>query len=364
MHHFEDCFSNSYEQARRKFRHAAGEIGATVKSFVVPGIGSWGETLTTEVATLPSRTSTKLLIVTSGTHGAEGFCGSACQLDLMKDPGLLTLAQDNDITILLVHAVNPYGFSWVSRTDEDNVDLNRNALAFSSPLDSTLDHGYEELHHLLLPERWPFSPDNRNAIDEYVDRHGLAHFQSVVMRGQHSHADGIFFGGLQRSRSLLNLEEIFSASARRYDKVGWIDIHTGLGRNGHGEKIYAGRPDADGVARASKWWGTDLAVPFQGSSTAAEVTGQLANVIYETCPLATHTLLGLEFGTVDLMSMINALRAENWLRAQQSIAPEVARLIRQQVRDAFYCANPLWKGSVLGQSRTVTLQALTGLSLS
>lgn len=364
MHHYEDCFSDSYDQARRKFQHAAGEIGARVTSFVVPGKGAWGETLTTEAATISSQSSTKLLIVTSGTHGAEGFCGSACQLDLMKDPGLLALARDNDISILLVHAVNPYGFSWISRTDEDNVDLNRNALAFGSALNITLDDAYEELHPYLLPDQWPFSQDNREVIDAYIDRLGLAKFQSVVMRGQHSHADGIFYGGAQRSKSLLNLEEIFSAFAQGYNAIGWIDVHTGLGRNGHGEKIYAGRPDNDSVARALEWWGADLAVPFQGSSTAAEVTGQLANVIYETCPLATHTLLGLEFGTVDLISMINALRAENWLRAQESIAPETARLIRQQVRDAFYCADPLWEGSVLGQSRTVTLQALRGLSRS
>ncbi len=32
-------------------------------------------------------------------------------------------------------------------------------------------------------------------------------------------------------------------------QIGWIDVHTGLGPRGHGEKIYAGRRDEAEVAR-------------------------------------------------------------------------------------------------------------------
>ena len=58
------------------------------------------------------------MIVSSGTHGPEGFAGSACQLGLLGDP-LLARATANGVAVLLVHAVNAYGFSPYAATDEE-----------------------------------------------------------------------------------------------------------------------------------------------------------------------------------------------------------------------------------------------------
>ena len=102
----------------------------------------------------------RLLIMTSATHGAEGFCGSGCQLALLDDAPMLARARDSGVALLLVHAVNPYGFSWIARTDEGNVDLNRNAQPFDGrPLPE--NPGYAALHPLLLPESWPPTEANQ-----------------------------------------------------------------------------------------------------------------------------------------------------------------------------------------------------------
>src|SRR3546814_19582745 len=64
-----------------------------------------------------------VLLNTCGTHGAEGYPGSAAQLAWMTTCGPMDLPADT--AVLLIHAVNPYGFDWGLRGTENNVHLNR-----------------------------------------------------------------------------------------------------------------------------------------------------------------------------------------------------------------------------------------------
>ncbi len=47
--------------------------------------GAEGEEIGTDTALLGAADAAKLFIVSSGTHGPEGFSGSACQLSLLND---------------------------------------------------------------------------------------------------------------------------------------------------------------------------------------------------------------------------------------------------------------------------------------
>ena len=38
--------------------------------------------------------------------------------------------------------------------------------------------------------------------------------------------------------------------------AGWIDLHSGLGESGVGERIFACRDDDGAKHRAKAWWGT------------------------------------------------------------------------------------------------------------
>src|SRR4051794_16643553 len=128
-------FSGTYAEARRKFLDAAAQRGAAIESFEHPEHrGALGETLATDVALLGKAGATKLLIVSSGTHGPEGFCGSGCQVATLNDAELLSRIEQAGVGLLMVHAVNPHGFSHLHRTNEDNIDLNRNHIDFNAPL--------------------------------------------------------------------------------------------------------------------------------------------------------------------------------------------------------------------------------------
>ncbi|WKK17306.1 M14 family metallopeptidase [Achromobacter insolitus] len=353
-------FSSSYAQARDRFLSAAAPLAAHVQSYAIEPLGSEGEPLATDLALIGDANAERLLIMTSATHGVEGFCGSGCQLALLDDAPMLERARRAGVALLLVHAVNPYGFSWVARTDEGNVDLNRNAQPFGSQA-LPANPGYGLVHGLLLPQEWPPTDQNRQDLARHIEQHGLPAVTQAVSQGQYTHADGLFYGGDRPAASLVNLRDILQTHASRYARIGWIDVHTGLGPRGHGEKIYAGRRDEAEVARARRWWGADIAVPYQGSSASVDITGHLAGLIYQACPDSEPTLMALEFGTQPWADVVLALRGRNWLRAHPEAGDALRREILQATLDAFYCGQEDWQGMVLGQSRVAVLQALCGL---
>lgn len=358
-----EAFSRTYAEARAKFLQAAADAGLAVESKPHPRPGLHGEPLAMDVAREGPPDAARLLVVSSGCHGVEGYCGSGVQVDLLRDAAWRQRAAAAGVAVLYIHALNPYGFSHVRRTTHENVDLNRNFHDFAAPL--PVNTAYRELHRLLVPAQWPPAPDNEEAIAAWLARHGEKAFQAAVSGGQYEFADGLFYGGRAPSWSNLALREVLRAHGRRAARIAWIDIHTGLGPSGVGERIYAGRDDRADIARARQWWDgggrTPVTSIYDGSSTSAFLTGMMFAAAYEECPQAQYTGMALEYGTVPVLETLQALRAEQWLNAHPEAPAELAEAIRGQVMAAFYTDTDAWRGQVLAQAREVVGQAVEGL---
>jgi hypothetical protein len=103
-------FSATYAEGRERFLNAARRRGAAIENHVHPLKGAEGEELAIDTALIGAPDAQALFLASSGTHGPEGFAGSACQLALMNDE-LLGRSTERGVAVLLVHAVNPFGFS-------------------------------------------------------------------------------------------------------------------------------------------------------------------------------------------------------------------------------------------------------------
>jgi hypothetical protein len=265
--------------------------------------------------------------------------------------------------VLYIHALNPYGFSHLRRVTNENVDLNRNFHDFSQPL--PVNEAYGSVHALLLPDQWPPDATNIAAINAYVQAHGMGQFQSAVTQGQHAYPDGLFFGGTSPTWSNRTVREVLRRHARQARRIGWIDLHTGLGPSGLGERIFCCRDDAAALQRARQWWGGGGATPvtsfYDGSSTSARLTGLMFNTVYEECPQAQYTGIAMEYGTLPLPEMVQALRAEQWLQNHPGAPADQATAIKQQILDAFYVDTDAWKGQIISQARQAVFQAVAGL---
>jgi Protein of unknown function (DUF2817) len=354
-------FAQDYAEARAGFLDGAAKLGVAVASALHPSRkGTKGEELAMDSLLLGPADAGSLLIVTSGTHGVEGFSGSGCQRALLGDDELLKRIDAAKVAVLLVHAVNPFGFSRLRRANEDNIDLNRNFLDFAQA--QPKNAGYAELHGQLLPAEWPPTGANLAGLLASRERMGHREFQAAVSMGQDSHADGLFYSGRAASWSNRMLRELVRRHGAGRRSIGWIDIHTGLGPNGHGEKIFAGRNDAGDLARTRAWYGADVMSYYDGKSASAEVKGSAALCVYEECPGAAIACMGLEFGTVPFDAVLHALRGAHWLEIHPDAPAALRARIDRDIRDAFYTDTELWKGMILGQSRTAILQAVTALA--
>jgi hypothetical protein len=350
-------FSATYREARQRFLDAAGKAGAKVESHVHPLKGAEGEEIGIDTARIGATDAPHLFIVSSGTHGPEGFSGSACQLALLNDT-LLQRATDNKIAVLLIHAVNPYGFSHLKRTNEDNIDLNRNFNDFSQPYPT--NPVYDEIHDLLVPAQWPPSTD----VEEKLAA-AMAHLAGQrtpgVSSGQATHPDGLFYAGTAPAWSNRTARAILRKHGAHRRHIAWIDVHTGLGPYGHGEKIF-GRHSPETLARARAWWGRDLIVSSMTESVSPRTLGHITGMAPEECPGAAITPTTLEYGTLPNPAVRRALRGEAWLAGHPD-APDALRTeIHRAVRDAFYVDADDWKGMILGQFRAYALQTINGLA--
>jgi hypothetical protein len=350
-------FSSSYLEARTKFQAAAQRLGVRVEAHLQPGQkGVQGEDLAMDVVRIGPENAKAVLVVSSGVHGVEGFCGSGCQIALLHDDELLGRLQKTDVALLLIHAVNPYGFSHVRRVNEDNVDMNRNFLDYSQPLPVNA-----KVHGLVVPEEWPPSVDNTQEINEAIATKGRE-FQNAVSTGQTTHPDGLFYAGRSAAWSNVTLRSVIRQHAVTCTQLAWIDVHTGLGPMGHGEKIFGGRNDATELARARAYWGADVFSPHTGDSFSEAVRGGAATCRYEECPQAQSIALGLEFGTLDFRVVMNALRGDQWLSNHPEANEAQRASIKNAVHEAFYVDTPEWRGMVSAQTRVAVLQAASALA--
>ncbi len=361
MSEAEAFFAQSYAEARAKFLAAAALLGAPVESLTHPRPGRDGESLTTDVLRLGPAEAEAVLLVTSGCHGVEGYCGSGVQGALLADAGLLRAAREAGVALLLVHALNPYGFSWWRRSTHENVDLNRNGHDYAAGFVPPANPAYEAIAAALVPDTWPPTAANEAVLAGFAAQHGARALQAAISGGQYTHPTGLFYGGTAPTWSAQAFDTLLASHATRCARLGWIDLHTGLGPQGHGEKIWGGPDDAVAIARGRAWWGPEVTSMHDGSSASAKLTGLLGEIAYRRCAQAVITPMALEYGTEPMDEVIGSLRAEAWLENHPQ-ADEATRVaIKRRFRDAFYTDTPAWKAAIVEQGLLAVRQALTGL---
>jgi hypothetical protein len=352
-------FAQTYAEARDKFFGAARSRGLGVETHVHPLTGRDGEMLAMDVACDGPRNAGALLILSSACHGVEGFCGSGVQVALLEDAGWHEAAHDAGVAVLYIHGLNPYGFSWWRRTTNENVDLNRNFRDFTS--EAPRNTRYDDLAELIVPEVWPPDEATTLAVDRFVAEHSERALQQVVSGGQFHHPKGLFYGGDAPTWSHATLRHVLRDHGTRCARLGWIDLHTGLGPSGHGERIFACRDDVAAYARARAWWG-DVTSIYDGSSTSALLTGMMWLAAYEECAQAEYTGIALEYGTLPQAEVMQALRADQWLENHPDADEATRRTIKQEIRDAFYADTDEWKEQIVAQGVDAAYGAVRGLA--
>ena len=355
-----DGFADGYADARQAWLQAVSACGGRVHGLRHPGRGPAGEALWQEIALFGDAQATEVVVIACGTHGIEGYAGSAVQTAWLRagGPGRLP----DGAAVALIHAVNPWGFAHWQRGTENNVDLNRNFVAF--PEMPAPNRGYAELHPHLMLRAWNEDEIARAfaAMDAFRARAGEQAFSDAFNGGQYLHADGIFYGGDRPEWASVALRQQLREHLRDARRCVFVDLHTGIGPYGQPFMISVDPPGSPQRECALAVWGAE-ALSGKGSTHAALASfqGLLIDAFAQALPACEVSSVAIEFGTLERRRMQRAHLANAWLRRQQEETDDVRRA-RQEYREAFIPGDPAWRASVLASGVALCRQACAALT--
>lgn len=362
MNRIADYFAASYSEARARFLAAVERGGARLlSSHTNPAKGPDGEDCITDVAWIGPDDARKLLILVSGTHGIEGYAGSGCHVAWLEERWFERIAP-KDTAVLLIHAINPHGFAWGRRGNEDNVDLNRNFIDHAKPRPANPD--YEAISHHIDPAEWaePSLSAHNAAIAKFLKRDTHDVTCKAMHGGQYVNPRGIFYGGTQPTWSNRLFRELVARHAARAAHVAIIDYHTGGGVWGFCDLFI----DDDHAGARTRDWFSHVSVISEdkaahGKDAQSETPGNLFYALPDILPGKPVTLCLVELRTGEKGGH-DVIRAENWLFQHGDLQSAQGQALRAEMRERFYPARPEWKIMQVYQSNAMLAEALGGLS--
>ena len=358
----DEVFPADYAEARERFRQAAPSAAWTLTSSPVDTRGPDGGPLTTDVLASGEQCPERTLIVSSGLHGVEGFFGSAVLVGALRS----VFSEQGPPTgsrIVLVHALNPWGFAHRRRTDEHNVDPNRNFLVRGQIFRGCAPE-YERLNDLLNPRHPPrrFDMFTVRAMAA-ISRSGLRAVKQAVAAGQYEHPHGLFFGGRERSSVARHFMAMWPDWTRHARSVLHLDIHTGLGRSGRCKLLSSESPDDEHTSELTDLFGSGL-LEFAGSSGVAyEAQGDLGRWCRECYTVGDYCYLCAEFGTRSSLRVLAALRAENQAHHFSSPSDPARARAKHRLLEAFCPSSPRFRTRALNNALQIIRQAFRWLDL-
>ncbi|MFM6930501.1 MAG: M14 family metallopeptidase [Bdellovibrio sp.] len=366
-------FKTSFADARASFLANIEELkqhNPHLRTHTVQIPTRTSENLQMDVAYIPPLSGKKerLLILTSGVHGMEGFVGSALQNQFTKEN--FWQLRDANLGILLIHAINPYGFKFNRRVTENNVDLNRN-FDTSTDLFTLKNEGYKKVDSLLNPtevahggiwDRLKFYFDCVKAIV----KHSMESLRRAILRGQYEFPNGIYFGGTGFEPQKDLIEKEILEVAPGYEQTLLVDLHTGYGRRGQLHLFSDQTPDMDPVYLQNIFAGYELESGQKKDFYA--VSGGL--VVYLAKLLKSKSKFAgivFEFGTLDSQKTVGSLDSlyrmvrENQKFHYGAHSKAEDEEINHAFAELFYPESPEWRQAVSQQFQEVLSRALTNL---
>ena len=358
------CFQDDYRHARQRLLDTVARLPAGLiqqqQAFTHPRPGPDAQPLFLDRLWLgKSPSPERMLVLISGTHGVEGFAGSAIQSHWL--PTLAEqLQQQPDLGLIIVHALNPWGFAWLRRYDHEGIDLNRNFIDFSAPL--PVNEKYDQVHDALLCDT---STQLDSVLTHWQTQWGKQPFEAVITQGQYRHADGLFYGGTGQSWSRQVLEQACNIPAlQQAQHIAVIDLHTGLGPFGHGEVINDHTPGSPGFELACRWYEANAQSALLGESCSPPKTGLLDYFWHELMG-ARGCCVTLEYGTYSLDRLLMVSCEEQRYHNSLAQQPEARRQLDHPavtaMRDFFYPQHHSWRELVLFRAGQIIRLALQGM---
>lgn len=228
----EKDFFSSYETARDWFIGRQMEWGkrwtnVLHQSFPIPDHPE----LNIDAFWLEPVKKEKLVVVSTGEHGIEGYVGSTMARLFSED--FLPRLDPENTGVLIIHAINPWGMVHHRKVNEHGVDLNRNFILDGNFADN-INPEFERNTWLLSPHRglgvmelelgWLVAKILWAATTQ-----GVASLTKAALLGQYIDPNTMFYGGSRLEPEAEIVLELARHALKEYDRAVVFDQHTGYG---------------------------------------------------------------------------------------------------------------------------------------
>ncbi|GIW98398.1 MAG: hypothetical protein KatS3mg111_1731 [Pirellulaceae bacterium] len=351
--------AEDYFCARDDFRRLTEQLGWEPVRLAIDDDQGASLDLTIDGAYWAAR-SRCTLIVSSGLHGVEGPFGSAVQRAWLRR--LLHERTMPPVNVLLLHAVNPWGWLHGRRTDAFNRDLNRNFLQPEETYTGVPDL-YRQLDWFINPptppRRLDFAPLVAAAL---VCRYGLRPLMQSIAQGQYELPRGLFYGGSGPAPQVTHMHAILQRFVRRDHHVMHLDLHTGLGKPGKLTLIVDHPIEASQACQLHHWFPDQTVVLAAQGPSSYQARGSWGSWCHRQQLCHDYVYLCVEAGTYSAPRVFFTMRNEN--RAHFWTPPDSSRRAeyRTKLRETFYPRSPTWRGRATGQGLQILDRALQVLS--
>lgn len=361
-------FSETYTESREKFYAALEQVRffwpkTEIRSYA---LGKAEDNLAVEVIAAPALDrQDKVLLLTSGLHGIEGYIGAAVT-GLFIDE-FLEILNPATTGLYIVHAVNPWGMWKRRRTNENNVDLNRNFIYGWEVVDASFNYRYDRINPFLNPS-CPVNLSNRAYFGAKLAYKmlpmGVKNFKEVMLMGQYHHPKGIYYGGKGPEASTQIMINLFKELAASCQRLLTIDMHSGYGPRYQMTVVNSINEPRDSLTLQKAF-----SYPLVAKTNPLEfyaMQGDMVDFFYELVSKEFQELsfygTSFEFGTLgesplDKLRSLKTMIEENRLFHYGALSPELELKVREAFNELFIPHEQRWRDKALQDAK----HALSGI---
>jgi Protein of unknown function (DUF2817) len=365
------AFPSSYQESRQRFRDDLAAIrrfwpSAHLNHTVIDG--SADGTIDWILANARKHRE-KLLVITTGLHGIEGYIGSEVMQLCIEE--FLPRIDPDTIGILLIHSLNPWGMSHWKRVNPKNVDLNRNFISveFQSPVLNNPD--YPHLSSFLCPDR----PLGNLSVEKVrfaagllktVIHLGSGRLREAALMGQYDYPSGIYFGGQSLQEETRTIMKLYQDTFKGYHRIVHLDLHSGYGPRYQMTVVTSPRDERDAqmIKRDYHLERVAGANPDEFYSMHGDMNDWEYELVQEKYPRASIFAANFEFGTYgdSFLAEARSLRITILMnqKNQYGGSAVTGAWVDREYRELYLPEEPAWIEKVQFDARQAFEGILTG----
>ncbi|MGD6818971.1 M14 family metallopeptidase [Metabacillus sp. 113a] len=362
-------YPTTYEQSRERFREYETAFSEWKEVSGETFRLSSSENLSIDlIKAEAAKSKDTLIVLTSGSHGIEGYTGSAMQDVFVKD--FLQKLNPADTGVYMVHSINPWGMKNFRRYNENNVDLNRNFIPDWNSFDLTSNKAYKELENFFEPDKKIGSIVAHDAaftaaLAKTAAVSGTDKVEGALLTGQYTNPKGVYYGGTKDELSTAFMKSEFDQMLMSpYKQIIHIDLHTGYGPR-YQMSIFSSSAETltEEEAQAAYQYPQVLTPDTEGFyASTGDMTEYFTAMAKAKAPEKAFYSTTFEFGTlgdgtVDSIQSLKRTIEENQLFHYGSSNELSELIIQARYKELFYPRETKWREKAITDFK----QAMTGV---